>query len=129
LFLIKEDDCIGFFERKKDIIIRGGVNISAQDVENVVLAHPQIEDAAAVGMPDEVLGERTCVFVVPKQGKTVSLEDIKSFMGKQGAALYKMPERMEVVESIPRNPVGKILKSVLREEIKKKLSGEFAKNE
>jgi len=67
LFIIKEDNFIGFFERKKDIIIRGGFNISAQEIENTLLGHPKVADVAAVAMPDEVLGERTCVYVVPKE--------------------------------------------------------------
>ncbi len=59
----------GFFERSKDIIIRGGYNISAQEVENMVLGYPKVMDAAAVAMPDENLGERTCIYVVPKPGR------------------------------------------------------------
>lgn len=122
LFQIKDGNCIGFFDRKKDIIIRGGYNISAQEVENTLLAHPKIADVAAVGMPDDVLGERTCVYVVPKPEQEVSLEELKSFMKEQGVAVYKLPERLEIVDEIPRNPVGKILKSVLREDLKEKIA-------
>ncbi len=122
LFQIKDNDCVGFFERSKDIIIRGGYNISAQEVENMILGYPKVMDAAAVAMPDENLGERTCIYVVPKPGEAVTLEEIKAFMMEKGIAAYKIPERVEIVEAIPRNPVGKILKKVLREDIKKKLS-------
>ena len=121
LFQIRGDRYVKFFDRAKDIIIRGGMNISAQEVENMILAHPGVQDAAAVGMPDEDLGERTCVFVAPKPGETVTLEDLKAFMKEQGAAVYKTPERLEIVDVIPRNPVGKILKRNLRDELKKKL--------
>lgn len=121
LFVIKEDNFLGFFERKKDIIIRGGFNISAQEVENILLGHPKVVDVAAVAMPDEVLGERTCVYVVPRGGENVSLHDLTSYMKEKGVAVYKLPERLELIDAIPRNPVGKILKSVLREDIKKKL--------
>jgi len=121
LFQLKDNECIGFFERSKDIIIRGGFNVSAQEVENMVLGHPKVLDAAAVAMPDEVLGERTCVYVVPKPGETVTLEDVVAFMKDKGLAVYKIPERLEIIEAIPRNPVGKILKKVLREDIKKKM--------
>jgi acyl-CoA synthetase (AMP-forming)/AMP-acid ligase II len=121
LFQFKDNDCIGFFERAKDIIIRGGYNISAQEVENMVLGFPKVLDAAAVAMPDESLGERTCIYVVPKPGETVMLEEIKAFMQEKGIAAYKMPERLEMIEAIPRNPVGKIMKKVLREDIKKKM--------
>ncbi|MEJ5366221.1 MAG: AMP-binding protein [Desulfosoma sp.] len=121
LFQIAGDRYLKFFERAKDIIIRGGYNISAQEVENVLLAHPAVQDVAAVGMPDENLGERTCVYVVPKPGQTVTMESITAYMREQGVATYKLPERLEVVEAIPRNPVGKILKKELRRDIRKKI--------
>jgi non-ribosomal peptide synthetase component E (peptide arylation enzyme) len=123
LFQIKDGNCVGFFDRTKDIIIRGGFNISAQEVENMILGYPKVIDAAAVSMPDENLGEKTCVFVVPREGEKVTLDEITSFMKKQGIASYKLPERLEVINIIPRNPVGKILKSVLREKIR----GSFVK--
>jgi non-ribosomal peptide synthetase component E (peptide arylation enzyme) len=121
LFQIKEGDCVGFFDRTKDIIIRGGFNISAQEVENMLLGHPGITDVAAISMPDENLGERVCVYVVPGEGEKVTLEDVTSFMKEKGVAVYKLPERLEIVDAIPRNPVGKVLKKELREDIKKKL--------
>jgi len=121
LFQLKDNDCIGFFERAKDIIIRGGYNISAQEVENMILGHPKVMDVAAVAMPDENLGERTCIYVVPKPGESLTLEEIKAFMTEKGIAVYKIPERLEIIAAIPRNPVGKILKKELREDIRKKL--------
>jgi acyl-CoA synthetase (AMP-forming)/AMP-acid ligase II len=124
LFQIKEGDCVGFFDRTKDIIIRGGFNISAQEVENILLGHPKVADVAAISMPDEDLGERLCVYVEPKEGEEIELEDITSYMKEKGVAIYKLPERLEIVGEIPRNPVGKILKKVLRDDIKKKLSSE-----
>ena len=72
-------------------------------------------------MPDEILGERTCIYVVPRPGETVELSEIIAFMKEKGIAVYKIPERLEVVEAIPRNPVGKILKKALREDIRKKI--------
>jgi non-ribosomal peptide synthetase component E (peptide arylation enzyme) len=122
LFQIKGDLHVKFFDRAKDIIIRGGLNISAQEVENMILAHPDVQDAAAIGMPDENLGERTCVYVVPNSGRTVTLESVVAFMKERGVAVYKFPERLEIVETIPRNPVGKILKKELRKDIAEKLS-------
>jgi len=121
LFQVKDNDCIGFFDRTKDIIIRGGFNISAQEVENMLLGHPKVLDVAAVAMADEVLGEKVCVYVVPKGEEKVMLEELTSFMKEKGIAAYKLPERLEIIGAIPRNPVGKILKSVLRDDIKKKL--------
>jgi len=122
LFQIKDNDCIGFFDRTKDIIIRGGFNISAQEVENMLLGHPNVLDVAAVAMPDEALGEKVCVYIVPRTEEKPNLEDIKSFMKDKGIAIYKIPERIEIIAAIPRNPVGKILKAGLREDIRKKLS-------
>jgi len=78
LFQIKEGDCIGFFDRTKDIIIRGGFNISAQEVENMLLGHPGVADVAAVAMPDDIMGEKTCVYVVPN----VSLRINQSYIFK-----------------------------------------------
>jgi len=121
LFQIKDNDCIGFFDRTKDIIIRGGFNISAQEVENMLLGHPKVLDVAAVSMADEILGEKVCVYVVPRGEEKVTLEEIKAFMKEKGIAAYKIPERVEIISAIPRNPVGKILKNVLREDIKKKV--------
>ncbi len=121
LFQIKDNDCIGFFDRTKDIIIRGGFNISAQEVENMLLGHPKVLDVAAVAMPDEILGEKVCVYVVPRAEESIDLKEIKAFMEEKGIAVYKIPERIEIVTAIPRNPVGKIIKNTLREDIKKKL--------
>ncbi len=122
LFQVKSNDCIGFFERAKDIIIRGGFNISAQEVENMLLGHPKILDVAAVAMPDEMLGEKTCVYVVPREGQSLDLAEIVAFMKEKGIASYKIPERLEVVKAIPRNPVGKILKKELRDDIRRKMA-------
>ncbi|CAB3391555.1 class I adenylate-forming enzyme family protein [Kyrpidia spormannii] len=122
LFQRKEENFIGFFDRKKDIIIRGGFNISAQEVENTLLGHPKVADVAAVAMPDPVLGERTCVYVVPRApGDPPTLEELVEFMKSRGVAVYKWPERLELIEAIPRNPVGKILKKELREDLRAKM--------
>ena len=117
---MKDNNRVGFFERTKDIIIRGGFNISAQEIENGLLGHPKILDVAAVAYPDEIMGEKTCVYVVPRGESPIQLEDIASFMKEKGIAAYKIPERLEIAKEIPRNPVGKILKKVLREDINNK---------
>ena len=121
LFQIKDNDCIGFFDRTKDIIIRGGFNISAQEVEGMLLGYPKILDVAAVAMPDEAMGEKVAVYVVPKGDEQVNLEEIKAFMKEKGIAVYKIPERLEIITAIPRNPVGKIMKNTLRDDIRAKL--------
>ena len=125
LFQIKDNDCIGFFDRTKNIIIRGGFNISAQEVENMLLGHPEILDVAAVAMPDDALGEKVCVYVVPKGEEKLEIEEIKAFMQEKGIAVYKIPERLEIISVIPRNPVGKVLKKILREDIQKKIQKEI----
>lgn len=116
LFQVEADDYISFFDRKKDVIVRGGFTISAKEVENIVLEHPNVADAAVVGEPDEDLGERVAAFVVPQPGENLSLEDITGHMGED-VAIYKRPERLEIVEEIPRNPVGKVRKTDLRDRL------------
>ncbi|HBW35618.1 class I adenylate-forming enzyme family protein [Desulfosporosinus sp. BICA1-9] len=119
LFRIREGNYISFFDRKKDIIIRGGQNISAQEVENILMSHSKILDIAAVGEPDDIFGERTCVFVVVRPGETLDLTEVKEFMHDNRVAIYKWPERVELIEAIPRNPTGKILKAPLRQKLRK----------
>ncbi|MBV1915709.1 MAG: acyl--CoA ligase [Pseudomonadales bacterium] len=127
LFKIEDGGYISFFDRCKDIIIRGGNNISAQEIENLLQGHEKVLDVAAVGMPDEVLGERTCVYVVPKDPDNMpELKELTDFMKEIGTAVYKLPERVERAEAIPRNPVGKILKPQLRKEITATLAAEKA---
>ena len=87
----------------------------------MLLGYPKILDVAAVAMPDEAMGEKVAVYVVPKGEEKVTLEEIKAFMKEKGIAAYKLPERLEIITSIPRNPVGKIMKGPLREDIKEKL--------
>lgn len=125
LFRVEEDGYVSFFDRCKDIIIRGGTNISAQEIENLLQAHPRVMDVAAVAMPDERLGERICVYVVPTDANNpVVLADLTAFMKEKQLAVYKLPERLEIIDLIPRNPVGKILKPQLREHVTQLLKKE-----
>ena len=109
-----------FQGRYKDLIIRGGVNISPEEIETLVVAHPKVAEVAAVGYPDKRLGERICIAVVPKAGESVSLEDINAFLAGKDIAKYKYPEILEIMAALPRNPLGKVLKRDTRETIKKK---------
>lgn len=122
LFRIKEANFISFVDREKDIIIRGGFNISAQEVENILLGHPKVLDVAAVAVPDERLGERVCVYVVPKEGENVTLGELTSFMKEKSIAAYKRPQRLEITKEIPKDRAGKILKNILKEDIRNKLN-------
>jgi acyl-CoA synthetase (AMP-forming)/AMP-acid ligase II len=104
-----------FVGRLKDIIIRGGVNISSEEIEGHLMAHPEVADAAVVGSPDERLGERVCAFIVPRPGKTPDREAINAFLtGERKVAVFKQIERLEIMPALPRNPVGKVLKRDLR---------------
>ncbi|MBN2569338.1 MAG: acyl--CoA ligase [Deltaproteobacteria bacterium] len=114
-----------FSTRLKDIIIRGGMNISAEEVEFVLYRHPKILNIALVGMPDDRLGERACAYVELKEkGDKITIEEIQSFMEQEKVAKYKWPERVEILDALPRTPTGKVLKYVLREEIAKQIEAE-----
>lgn len=105
--------------RSKDLVIRGGVNISSEEIENLLLACPGVREAAVVGVPDEVLGEKMCACVVASDGESVSLDAINDFLREnKRVAVYKLPEYLLPLQALPRNPVGKILKRELREQAK-----------
>lgn len=112
--------------RKKDLINRGGEKISCDEVENYIFAYPKVKAVTLVAMPDEVFGEKACAFVIPKQGETITFEELIAFVRKQNIASFKLPERLEIVEEFPVSPVGKILKRRLREMITEKLAQEKA---
>jgi 2,3-dihydroxybenzoate-AMP ligase len=107
--------------RIKDIINRGGEKISAVEIENRLAAHPSIREAAVVGMPDKVLGERICAYVTLKDGSALTFEDSIAFLKAGGASVQQLPERIEFVTELPVTKVGKIDKKALREDIKNKL--------
>lgn len=107
--------------RIKDIIIRGGENISAINIENLISSHPGVTDVAVVGMPDKELGERVCAYIQPKSEAKLSFDEIISLLKKKGASVLQLPERIEFVESIPLTKVGKANKKALREDIKKRM--------
>src|SRR3972149_165368 len=81
--------------RIKDIIIRGGENISPVEIETLLRQHPDVEDVAVVGMPDEELGERACAYIKPRPGASPALEDIVTFLKARGASVLQLPERVE----------------------------------
>ncbi|EIF6763722.1 medium-chain fatty-acid--CoA ligase [Escherichia coli] len=109
--------------RKKDIIVRGGENISSREVEDILLQHPKIHDACVVAMPDERLGERSCAYVVLKAPHhSLSLEDVVAFFSRKRVAKYKYPEHIVVIEKLPRTASGKIQKFLLRKDIMRRLT-------
>ncbi len=102
-----------FVGRHKDIISRGGMKISPAELDNLLAGHPKIADVAVVGIPDERLGERVAAAVVPAADQHVELADIIEFLKAEDVAVFKLPEKLLVVESLPRNPVGKVLRHEL----------------
>ncbi|EKC5545506.1 medium-chain fatty-acid--CoA ligase [Escherichia coli] len=109
--------------RKKDIIVRGGENISSREVEDFLLQHPKIHDACVVAMPDERLGERSCAYVVLKAPHhSLSLEEVVAFFSRKRVAKYKYPEHIVVIEKLPRTASGKIQKFLLRKDIMRRLT-------
>jgi cyclohexanecarboxylate-CoA ligase len=112
--------------RLKDIIIRGGLNISSREVEDLLLEHPSVRAIAVVAMPDPRVGEKSCAFVVAEAGAELTLEDITSFLTEKKVAIQKLPERLELVDALPMTAVGKVRKNVLRETIAGKLRAEGA---
>ncbi|CAM6211319.1 medium-chain fatty-acid--CoA ligase [Escherichia coli] len=123
LCLMDEAGYIKITGRKKDIIVRGGENISSREVEDILLQHPKIHDACVVAMPDERLGERSCAYVVLKAPHhSLSLEEVVAFFSRKRVAKYKYPEHIVVIEKLPRTASGKIQKFLLRKDIMRRLT-------
>jgi len=110
--------------RKKDIIIRGGEKISSKEVEELISGHAKVEQVAAVGMPDPILGEKVCAFIKPRRDEKIAFEEIISYLKKKKTSVLYLPERVEVIEEMPLTNVGKVDKKRLREEIVEKLKKE-----
>lgn len=112
--------------RKKEIIIRGGANISPQEIEELLHTHPKIEQVVVVKMPDKVMGEKACAYVVPKANQTISFEEMISFLRGKDLSTYKLPERLEIVKALPMTASEKVLKKELEKDIALKLKREGA---
>lgn len=110
--------------RKKDLINRGGEKISAEEVENMLLGHPEVRNAACVPMPDPILGERTCAYVIPSPGASPTLEKLTGYLTGLGLAKFKLPERLELVADFPLSPFGKVSKKDLAQMIARKVAAE-----
>jgi acyl-CoA synthetase (AMP-forming)/AMP-acid ligase II len=115
LGVVDADGFVTITGRLKDIIIRKGENISAKEVEDLLFTHPSVADAAAIGLPDPASGERVCAVVVLKDPSTpLSFEEMKSFLKEKGLRIQAIPERLETIDALPRNPAGKVLKQDLK---------------
>lgn len=104
-----------FVGRSKEIIVRGGVNLSPAEIDDLLVGHPMLKEAATVGIPDDRLGERVAVAVVPRDGHNPDLADISAWMESRDVALFKRPERLVVVAQLPRNAMNKVVRSELRQ--------------
>jgi cyclohexanecarboxylate-CoA ligase/acyl-CoA synthetase len=103
--------------RLKDVIIRGGTNISAGEVEEHLLTHPKVKSVAVVAMPDRRLGEKACAFVVPAGPEAPTLVELADYLKHvRRIAVHKLPERLEILEELPVTPTGKVQKFALREQ-------------
>lgn len=103
--------------RKKDLINRGGEKISAEEVENLILSHPAVQNVACVPMPDAAMGEKMCAFVILKPGQTLTLAELVGFLQRYEIAKFKLPERLEVLAEFPLSTFGKVSKKALAERV------------
>jgi acyl-CoA synthetase (AMP-forming)/AMP-acid ligase II len=119
LFEISPDDTdkkfYKFCGRCKDLIIRGGMNISPEELDNLLSSHPKILEVAVTGYDDDILGEKVGVVAVVAEGETISLDEIIDFLKDKQIAKYKMPEDLRVIDVLPKNPVGKVLRRDLKD--------------
>jgi non-ribosomal peptide synthetase component E (peptide arylation enzyme) len=104
-------------DRLKDVIIRGGENISAQEVEAALVTHEAVAEAACVAGPDPVMGEEVCAFVITSGDRKPTLEDLRAHLVAQGLARFKLPTRLELRDELPRTASGKVQKARLRAEL------------
>jgi len=118
---IDEDGNIHLMGRASDMINRGGQNIYPIEVENILRTHPKVDDICIIPMPDPLLGSRACACVVPREGESFTFEEMVEWLEKEKMAKYKRPERLEIINQLPRLPAGKVDKVSLVEDIKKKV--------
>jgi acyl-CoA synthetase (AMP-forming)/AMP-acid ligase II len=114
LGIVDADGFVSITGRLKDIIIRKGENISAKEIEDLLFSHPAVADVAVVGLPDPSSGEIACAVVVLDDGASLAFDDMVAFLKEAELSRHKIPERLEIVDALPRNPSGKVLKKDLR---------------
>ena len=112
--------------RKKDLINRGGEKISAEEIENLILAHPAVQNVACVAMPDARMGEKMCACVIPKKGRSLTFQELIEFLKDKEIAKFKLPERLEILSDFPVSTFGKVSKKTLVEMVTAKLEREKA---
>jgi acyl-CoA synthetase (AMP-forming)/AMP-acid ligase II len=114
LGIIDADGYVSITGRLKDIIIRKGENISAKEIEDLLFTHPKVADVAVVGLPDPMSGERACAVIVTAGDEPITFDEMVAFLRDQQLSMHKVPEQLELVDALPRNPTGKVLKKDLR---------------
>jgi non-ribosomal peptide synthetase component E (peptide arylation enzyme) len=125
LVTLTENGYLKIMGRKKEIIIRGGQNIYPREIEDYLIAHPKVTNAAVVPMPDPVMGERACLFVTLKQGESFTFDEMIGYLKSKKIAMFKPPERMEVVKTFPlAGESGKVDKKAMVKMISDKLRTE-----
>jgi cyclohexanecarboxylate-CoA ligase len=120
---VYDGEYLTIVDRLKDIIIRGGENISAQEVEALLVTHADVTDAACVAFADPVMGEKVCAYVIAAPGSEPSLAELREHLLAQGLARFKLPERLIVRAALPRTASGKVQKSPLRDELRGEAGG------
>jgi acyl-CoA synthetase (AMP-forming)/AMP-acid ligase II len=116
LGIVDDEGFVTITGRLKDVIIRHGENISAKEVEDLLYGHPAVADVAVIGLPDPKTGERACAVVAVKEGESFDVATMVAYLKDHGLRVQAIPEQLELVDAVPRNPAGKILKHKLREE-------------
>ena len=112
--------------RKKDLINRGGEKISAEEIENLILSHPAVQNVACVAMPDEAMGEKMCAYVILRRGMSLTLAQLVEFLKAKEIAKFKLPERLETIAEFPVSTFGKVSKKTLVELVSRRLEQERA---
>jgi len=115
LGIVDQDGYVTITGRLKDVIIRHGENISAKEIEDLLYTHPAVADVAVIGLPDPTTGERACAVVAVKEGHSFAFDVMVAYLKGKELRLQAIPEQLVVIESVPRNPAGKILKHTLRQ--------------
>jgi 3-phosphoshikimate 1-carboxyvinyltransferase len=119
LATIDDDGYLRITGRVRDVINRGGEKIPVSEIEQLLYTHPSVDDVAIVAMPDDRLGERACAFVTLNDGASLTFADMQSFLDENEVSKHYWPERLEIIDAIPRNVVGKVQKFLLREQAAK----------
>ena len=112
--------------RIKDLVNRGGEKISAEEAENLILTHPAVRNVACVPVPDPVLGERMCACVIPRTGRSLTLDQLTGYLMEMGIAKFKLPERLELMDDFPLSTFGKVSKKALTERFRSSAGGSTA---